>query len=86
MPLALVPKVRPELPPYAGLLTTGLRTSFHSGLPEVSVILQAKPRPWAKPVTEAKLWELVRDMAGHLVTAEIAYRKIRYASKSPTTT
>ncbi len=79
VPPELVVKVQPLLPPGAGLLTLGPQTSLHTGLPEVVVVRQASPRLKVKPLTPKRIWELTRDMAGALVTAEISARKNKLA-------
>lgn len=79
VPPELVVKVQPLLPPGAGLLTLGPQTSLHTGLPEIVVVKQATPRLKVRPLTPKRIWELTRDMAGALVTAEIAARKHKLA-------
>ncbi len=79
VPPDLVVKVQPFLPKGAGLLTTGPQTSLHTGLPEVVVVRQASPRLNVRPLTQKRIWDLTRDMAGALVSAEIAARKNKLA-------
>lgn len=77
VPPELVEKVQPILPPDCGLLTLSRQLSGFTGLPETVVVVPAAIRAWAKPVTEERLWTLVRDMAASAVTAECAYRRCR---------